>query len=193
MRTRVATFLPCIASLPVALILAGCAGMTPTASPTPSTGLSIQGKVHGGQQPVVGAHIYLMAANTTGYGNLAVSTLVPTSTGTSDSIGGYVLTASDGSFSISGDYTCTANTQLYVYSLGGNPGAGTNSAAGFLAALGNCPADGSLATGTPFIFVNEVSTVAAAYSMAGFAVDATHVSSSGTALAESGIAARSPS
>jgi hypothetical protein len=36
--------------------------------------------------------------------------------------------------------------------------------------------------------VNEVSTVAAAYAMAGFATDATHVSSSGTALAKVGIA-----
>ena len=36
--------------------------------------------------------------------------------------------------------------------------------------------------------MNEVSTVAAAYAMAGFASDATHVSSSGTALAQTGIA-----
>ena len=36
--------------------------------------------------------------------------------------------------------------------------------------------------------INEVSTVAAAYAMAGFATDATHVSNSGTALAQTGIA-----
>jgi streptogramin lyase len=36
--------------------------------------------------------------------------------------------------------------------------------------------------------VNEVSTVAAAYAMAGFATDATHVASSGTTLAQIGIA-----
>ena len=36
--------------------------------------------------------------------------------------------------------------------------------------------------------MNEVSTVAAAYAMAGFATDATHVGSSGTALALTGIA-----
>ena len=188
MRTPPAKFLPGIASIPLALLLAGCAGMTSTASPAPSTGLSIQGKVHGGQQPVVGAHVYLMAANTTGYGNLAVSTLVPTSTGNSDSIGGYVLTAADGTFSIFGDYTCSANTQLYIYVLGGNPGAGANSAVGLLAALGACPTGGSFATTVPYIFVNEVSTVVAAYAMAGFAVDATHVSSSGTTLAQTGIA-----
>ena len=40
----------------------------------------------------------------------------------------------------------------------------------------------------PYISINEISTVAAAYAMAGFASDATHVSSSGTALAQTGIA-----
>jgi hypothetical protein len=36
--------------------------------------------------------------------------------------------------------------------------------------------------------VNEVTTIAAAYAIAGYAVDATHVSSSGTSLAQTGIA-----
>jgi len=36
--------------------------------------------------------------------------------------------------------------------------------------------------------MDEVSTIAAAYSFAGFATDAVHVSSSGTALAQTGIA-----
>ena len=40
----------------------------------------------------------------------------------------------------------------------------------------------------PFVSVNEVTTVAAAYAMAGFATDPTHVSSSGTPLAQTGIA-----
>jgi hypothetical protein len=47
---------------------------------------------------------------------------------------------------------------------------------------------GNFAAATPYIVVNEVSTVAAAYAMAGFATDATHVGSSGTALALTGIA-----
>jgi hypothetical protein len=57
-----------------------------------------------------------------------------------------------------------------------------------MAALGNCPAAGNFATATPYIVVNEVSTVAAAYAMAGFATDALHVGSSGTTLAQTGIA-----
>jgi len=97
-----------------------------------------------------------------------------------------VLTASDGTFSISGAYNCTVNTQIYLYALGGNPGAVTNSAAGFLAPLGNCPAAGTFSTST-FVYMNEVTTIATAYALAGFATDATHVSSSGTALSELGL------
>jgi sugar lactone lactonase YvrE len=152
--------------------------------------------VRGGQQPIVGAHVYLLAANTTGNAgpgiaastsNASVSLLNPAKTGNSDSIGGYVLTDSSGNFTITGDYSCTPNTQVYIYALGGNPGSGLNSAAGLLAALGNCPSAGNFLTATPYIVVNEVSTIAAAYSFAGFATDATHVSSSGSTLAQTGI------
>jgi hypothetical protein len=188
----------------LALALTGCTGSTPatpsTEAPSISAGLAIQGSVHGGQQPIALAHVYLFAANTTGYGgpgiapsasNASVSLLNATSTGYSDSIGAYVLTDGNGNFSITGDYSCTPNTQVYLYALGGNPGltSGTNNtAAGLLAALGNCPAAGNFLTATPYVVVNEVSTVAAAYALAGFASDATHVSSSGTALAQTGIA-----
>jgi len=149
-----------------------------------SDGAEMSGRVHGGQNPIAGAHVYLLQANTTGYGSPSISLLKASSTGMSDSIGAYVLTGADGSFSITGDYTCTAGTQLYYYVLGGNPGGGTNAAASLLAALGDC------ATLTPstFTWVNEVSTIATAYAIAGFATDATHISSSGTALAKTGIA-----
>jgi hypothetical protein len=148
----------------------------------------LQGQVHGGQQPINGAHVYLFAANTSGYGNPSVSLLNATDTGHSDSVGAYVPTASDGSFTITGDYSCTTNTQVYLYVLGGDAGSGQNSAAGLMAALGNCPASNNFLSSDPVIQVNEVTTVAAAYSFAGFATDATHVSSSGTALAQIGIA-----
>jgi hypothetical protein len=144
--------------------------------------------VYGGQQPIVGAAVYLLAANTTGYGKPSVSLLNAMSTGYANSLGAYVPTAADGSFAITGDYSCTPNTQVYLYSLGGSQGGIANSAAGLLAALGNCPSSGNFLSSTPFIAVNEVSTVAAAYAFAGFATDATHVSSSGTALAQIGIA-----
>jgi streptogramin lyase len=178
------------------LLIAGCA-TGPAAPLSTSRGLSLQGKVQGGQQPIIGAHVYLFAANTTGYGgpgiapsttNASVSLLNPIATGNSDPIGAYVTTDATGSFTITNDYSCTPNTQVYLYALGGNPGTGTNPASGLLAILGNCPASGNFLTATPFILVNEVTTVAAAYAFAGFASDATHVSSSGTPLAQTGIA-----
>jgi hypothetical protein len=178
------------------IILTGCA-LQQTAAPTPESGIKLKGNVHGGQQPIVGAHVYLFAANTTGYGGLGIaasgantslSLLNATSTGLADSIGAYVTTDANGGFTITGDYNCTPNSQVYLYALGGNPGAGVNSAAGLLAALGSCPSSGSFLASLPFIQVNEVTTIAAAYAMAGFATDATHVSSSGTPLAQTGIA-----
>jgi streptogramin lyase len=166
-------------------------------------GAKLSGSVHGGQQPIVGAHVYLFAANTTDYGgngiaasssNASVSLLTSAANTSLDSSGGatngdyYVTTDANGAFTITGDYTCAANSLVYLYAVGGNPGAGANSAAGLMAVLGNCPAAGNFLAATPYIAVNEVSTVAAAYAMAGFATDATHVSSSGTALAQVGIA-----
>jgi hypothetical protein len=138
--------------------------------------------------------VYLLAANTTGYGNASVSLLTSTATTTLDTSGGatngdyFVTTDANDNFSITNSYSCTQNTQVYLYALGGNPGSGTNSAAGLLAVLGSCPAGGSFLATTPFILVNEVSTVAAAYAFAGFATDATHVSSPGAALSQTGIA-----
>jgi hypothetical protein len=106
----------------------------------------------------------------------------------SDTIGEYVATDSGGAFTITGDYTCTAGAQVYLYSLGGNAGSGANSAAGLLAALGQCPVSGTFAVSTPYVVIDEVTTVAAAYSVAAFATDATHVGSSGTTQAQAGIA-----
>jgi streptogramin lyase len=183
-------------------LLAGCSGgslqtLNSTASSDGSAGAKLQGRVFGGQQPITGAHVYLFAANTTGYGgagvaasssNASISLLNASATGNSDALGAYVTTDGSGNFSITGDYTCMPGSQVYLYALGGNAGAGTNPAAGLMALLGNCPAAQNFLAATPFIFVNEVSTVAAAYAMAGFATDATHVSSSGTGLAQVGIA-----
>lgn len=183
-------------------LLAGC-GLGPTGAPTPDAGTAIQGKVIGGQQVIAGAHVYLFAANTTGYGGagIAASTnnssisLLTSGTGTTlDSSGGptngdyYVTTDSSGLFTITGVYSCAMGQQVYLYSVGGNPGSGTNSAAGLLEVLGNCPGGSSaFAAEDPNIVINEVTTIAAAYSFAGFATDPTHVSSSGTALALTGI------
>jgi sugar lactone lactonase YvrE len=145
------------------------------------------GVVYDGKQPIVGAHVYLMAANTTGYGQPSVSLLNSAATGHADAIGAYLVTGANGGFSWPAGAICTSGSQVYVYALGGSVGGETNSAAGLLAAVGTCPSTGSV-NALPYVWVNEESTVAAAYAMAGFATDATHVSSSGTAAAQAGIA-----
>jgi streptogramin lyase len=187
------------------MALTGCT-LSTTAAPTAEAGPAIQGVVHGGQNPIVGAHVFLFAANagvftpnTNGYGNASKSLLT---SGTLDSTmsdptyGDYYVTTvgPGGTFTITSDYTCTGGQQVYLYALGGDPGigSGNNSAVGLLAALGTCPGTTG-ATGQTFssgltVNMNEVSTVAAAYAFAGFATDAVHVSSSGTAAAKLGIA-----
>lgn len=175
-----------VLSSALVLVLTGCA-FGPTAAPNAVTGLGIQGRLRGGNQPIAGAQVYLLAANTAGYGTVSVS-LLTSGTNGSDSIGGYVLSDSGGNFTITGDYTCTSGQQVYLYAQGGDPGAGTNTAVGLMAVLGSCPDSGNFLAVSPFINVNEVTTVAAAYALAGFATDATHVSSSGTPLAQTGIA-----
>jgi sugar lactone lactonase YvrE len=156
----------------------------------------------GGQQPLIGAHVFVLEANTTGYGGagIAASSLNQSksllqsygSNTTLDNTMGdptfgdyYVTTGPGGAFSVTGDYSCTLNSQVYLYSIGGTQGGVANPAATLLAA-GNCPSGGSFPSGL-YVVLNEVSTVATAYALAGFATDALHISSSGTPLAQTGI------
>jgi hypothetical protein len=165
---------------------------TPTA-PVTTPGSAIVGNVHGGEQPVVGAHIYLFAANPAGYGAPSISMLNSAQPGiASDVVGNYVLTDAGGGFSISGDYTCTAGQQVYLLALGGNPGlppGETNPALALMAAFGACPeGQTNFASTVPYVSLNEVTTVAAVYALSGFMTDATHLSSSATPGALQGIA-----
>jgi len=177
------SFLALAVVLCSSIYLSGCSGASFTTTSPESDqaqGTALKGGVRGGQQPIVGANVYLYAVDTSGYGNPSDSLLKSP---------GYVTTDGNGAFTITGDYTCpTASTQVYLYAVGGNPGAGANSAAGLLAGLGSCGTLLSQGSSYPFIFINEVSTVATAYSIAGFAIDATHVSSSSSALAATGVA-----
>jgi hypothetical protein len=172
------------------VLLSGCALKT-SAPPDSASGIPLSGRVHGGQQPVVGAHVYLFAAGTTGYGAASTSLLTSGTVG-SDSLGQYVTTDANGSFTITGgDYTCISGTQLYVLATQGNPGIPgnqTNPNLALMAAVGQCPAAGDLQATVPFIFVNEVTTIGSVYALSGFMTDLAHVSSSGTPLARAGIA-----
>ena len=175
-----------IASLSCALLLSGCSGSM-LISPSSIDGVPLKGIVHGGRQPISGAHVYLYAVTTANYGQASSSILKNTTDTVSDGTNYYVLTGATGGFTfVANDYTCpSASSQVYLYSIGGNAnGTAANPAAGLLAGLGAC---GNLSS-VNYVVVNEVSTVATAYALAGFATDATHISSSNTALAATGLA-----
>jgi len=181
-----------------AILLTGCtvsniADQSQAApGPLAQNNTPFKGVVHGGQNPILGASVYLFAVNSSasGYGQSATSLLKNTSNTQSGAYGYYVTTDGRGAFSIgSGDYSCTSGQQVYLYSAGGDPrvGGGANSASGLMAVLGQCGSGNSF-TGLPStILMNEVTTVAAAYALAGFATDATHIASSNTALAVAGV------
>lgn len=142
--------------------------MGTSAAPNPVP-LTVNGKVHGGQQAVAGAQIQLYVAGNAGNGS-AASPLLNTT----------VTSGGDGSFSITGDYSCpSATSQVYLVATQGNPGLGSggnNPALAMMAALGSC---GNLSP-TQFIWINEVTTVAAAYTLAPFTQDIEHIGSSAT-------------
>jgi len=153
-------------------LLTGC-GMG-TASSGPAAGPAITGTVHGGQQPVGSSQVYLYEAGTTGYGTGAQSLLNGPGYVTTDPV--------TGSFSISGDYSCTSESSLvYLVAVGGNPGlmpASTNNAnLAEMAALGPCSYwNGTNYTVNPAtdVVINEVTTVASVYALAQFMTPGTY-------------------
>ena len=173
-------------------ILAGCSSsFAPVPDGFTKTSIGhIQGDIHGGQLPIVGAHIYVYAAGTSGYLGNATSLLKAGFDTTQDAKGNYyVTTSAGGGFDVTGEYTCVGGTQVYLVGVGGNAGIGSNNPAIVqLAALGQCPASGTLADLVPFVSMNEISTVVMAYAVGGFGTTAYNVSSSGTALAQTDIA-----
>jgi streptogramin lyase len=119
--------------------------------PTPAS-RAFSGSVHGGQQPVSGATIQLYAVAATSKGTA------------SPLISATVTTASNGTFTITGDYSCTGNPLVYIVATGGNPGSGANTALSLMAALGPC----NNLTPSTFISINELTTVASVYALAPF-------------------------
>jgi streptogramin lyase len=173
-----------LAGLAGGLLLSGCsANFGGSASAPDQVSMQqISGVVHGGQQGLDNAQVYLYAVGTGGYGT--ASTL----------LAGPATTDAHGDFSFNGGFSCTAGQQIYLYSVGGDPevgpggtSSGNNSGAGLLAVVGHCTGGtgitNSQGTATGFVFMDEVSTIAAAYSLSAYATDATHIASSGTALA----------
>jgi hypothetical protein len=82
---RLAAYKFFLSMLSGSVLLSGCALKT-TAPSNPAQGVQLSGRIHGGQQPVVGSHVYLFAAGTTGYGATSTS-LLTSGTVASDSLG----------------------------------------------------------------------------------------------------------
>jgi streptogramin lyase len=172
------------------LALTGC-GMG-SINHTAQVDVALNGKVHGGQQAVSGATVQLYMVGTGGNGS-AASPMIPNGTyylggqpgcvaSGSTTCYASVISDGNGNFSITGDYTCpTFGTQVYIVATGGNPGlaSGTNNLAlTMVEALGSC---GNLAANTnTSLFIDEVTTAAAAWSLAPFATSATNIGSSAT-------------
>lgn len=182
-------------SLPVALSLAGLMGVLSLSGCSANFGDSssvqdstqaLKGNAHGGQQPLVGAHVYMYAVGTGGYGTAATSLLQASSKTTSDGTNYYATTDSAGDFDLSGAFTCTAGTEVYLYLKGGDPsgtGAGSNNSVGLISAVGECLAGNTFPSTVTFVYMDEVNTIATAYALSAYATDATDIASSGTALA----------
>jgi hypothetical protein len=122
--------------------------------------------VHGGPNPVSGATVTLYATKTTaspssannyGYGVAGQSL-------------GTATTNISGVFSFSSPTACPAGQQAYIVSAGGKTGTNaTNSAAVLMAALGPCSSlvEGT-GTGHTTVYIDEPTTIAAAYALSGF-------------------------
>jgi hypothetical protein len=179
-----------IAAIHTSILLTGCGIWSLASSSTP--GNSLTGGIHGGQQPISGAHIYLFAAGSSAYGGLSLPLLDPSASGVqTDANGPYVLSDANGNFLISHAYSCTPGQQVYLLALGGNPGLAegiSNPAISLFAALSPCPGDGNLGRDNPHININELTTVAAAYALSGYTTDFTRISSGPSDASKQGIA-----
>ena len=139
-----------VTTLVPALLLTGC-GMDQVSSVTANVeSPGIVGRAFGGQQPVSGATISVLAMGTTGYG----------STGT---ILSSTTTDVNGNFSLPG-YTCPqSDTPVYLVGIGGDAGSGKNASAVLGAGLGPCAE-----AQQSFVILNEVTTVGLAFTLSHF-------------------------
>jgi hypothetical protein len=159
--TQLRTALTALALTTLGLATIGCGTNLKTVSSTVQ-GSAFQGKVYGGQQPLVGATMQLYAASANGYGQPYTYP-----TGTSLLGTNVVTTGNGGAFNITGDYTCPSyNTQVYLTATGGNPGItqGSNPNIALIAALGPC---GALSANTSIV-INELTTVASVWALSPF-------------------------
>jgi hypothetical protein len=188
--------------VPGALIgLTGCGAFQATTpgAPVQASVSDVKGNVHGGQQPIAYASLQIFQAGTTGTYGSGATPLIPTANAActagqsptcyyaggakgcvaSDAQTCYTGAVSDakGNFTITGDYTCTLGTDLYMTATGGNPGAGVNKSSVLLTGFGLC----DNVANVPFLEINEISTVGTVWALTQFMSDS-YVASTQTGI-----------
>ncbi len=183
----------------ICLLLSGCALQTTATSVPAVQHLAITGSVHGGQQPVTGAHVSIMQGSAGAVGSASYDLIgakygygsgAALPTGVTAGASGnpdYVMTDANGDFTITGDYLCESGGPVYLLATGGNPGLGAGKTNPALAELAVIASDCSTTLSPALrVGISEVSTVAGVYGLAGFMTSPLAASSSGTPLAITG-------
>lgn len=169
-----------LAATACVIFTAGCGmgGRAPGSQLGPAT-ISISGIAHGGRQAIANATVYAFAAGNTGYGSPAGLL----ATATTDGTGGFSFSASNPT---PNGITCPSGSDpnysniLYFVIAGGDPGGGTNPASILLSVVGDCSFE---ETNNNFIFINEITTVAAMTAFQQFfnpTIDGSHTLAAGT-------------
>lgn len=157
------------------LWLGGCGAGRSAAGDGGGTGpvasVAFRGKVVSGTEAIAGSSIQMYAAGSSGDGSAATALLATP-----------VMTDASGAFAITNtSYTCaSASMQVYLVATGGGgthlSSGATNSSLAMMTALGNC---GDISTSTNVV-INEVTTVAAVWSLAPFMKSFNKIGSSAT-------------
>jgi hypothetical protein len=161
-----------VAASITALLSTGC-GFTSNSKGAPTIGPAFHGVVMGGHNPIIGATIKIYStgnADGTNAATYGVGNLLQEANQVGPAAGDD--TDAGGNFTFVGGYSCPAGQFAYIVNSGGNTGGNVeNPAAMLVAALGRCEDlyNGTTYTGGRFIFMDEVTTVAAAYALGSFA------------------------
>jgi hypothetical protein len=151
------------AALFVPELLIGCSQPSSTSTTIPPPTPQISGRVYGGTSPVSGATIQLYTVGTAGDGTSATPLLTKA-----------VTTNADGTFSIAGLYSCTNASEVYLVATGGQAVSGAaNADSALITAVGPC----SSVTSSTYIYVNELTTVAAVNALSTFMKSDTQIGS----------------
>jgi hypothetical protein len=142
---RIASILQVAGLAGFAAAVVGC-GATPSVPTVTTKPAAISGRVFGGQQPITEATIQLYTVGTGADGVGSMPLLTPP-----------VKTDGNGNFTITGLYSCTGATEVYLTATGGYVSGVQNPNVTLMAALGACS---SLSASTN-INMNELTTVAA--------------------------------